>query len=145
MSDNVVIYTDGSASPNPGPGGWAALLIWGDMEKELCGSARHTTNNKMELTAAVSALAALKRPCVVEIHTDSTYLRNGITKWIHTWMKNDWQTSARKPVENQDLWMQLYDLTQKHTMRWRWVKGHSTNPFNQRVDELANEARKKRL
>lgn len=145
MEEKVIIYTDGSASPNPGPGGWAAILMWGDARKELCGSERQSTNNRMELTAAVKALEALKRPCVVEFHTDSEYMRKGITEWIYKWMRNGWQTAAKKPVENKELWMQLYDQTKQHEIRWVWVKGHSTNEFNNRCDELANEARRRRL
>lgn len=142
---NVIIYTDGSAAPNPGGGGWAALLIYGDAQKEISGSKAYTTNNEMELTAAVKALEALNRPCAVELHTDSSYMRNGITKWIYGWLKNGWKTSKGTPVENQALWAALHELTQKHQITWKWVKGHSTNAFNQRVDELANEARKKKL
>jgi ribonuclease HI len=119
--------------------------MWGDFQKELAGSARQTTNNRMELTAAVSALEALQRPSKVEIHTDSQYMRNGITDWIHGWMRKGWRTSTGKPVENQELWQRLYDLTKKHQVEWKWVKGHATNAMNNRVDELANEARKKRL
>ena len=145
MSEKVIIYTDGSASPNPGPGGWAAILLFGEASKELSGSERHTTNNRMELTAAVKALEALKRPCEIDLHTDSQYMRNGITTWIHNWMKNGWRTAQKKPVENQELWMQLHALTLQHTVRWVWVKGHADNKYNNRVDELANEARKNRL
>ena len=141
----VTIYTDGSASPNPGPGGWAAILLYGDARKELSGSERQTTNNRMELTAAVRALQALTRPCRVEFHTDSQYMRRGITEWIHTWMKNGWRTAAKKPVENQELWMALYDLTRQHQIEWVWVKGHATNPLNNEVDALANTARKQKL
>jgi ribonuclease HI len=144
-TNQVVIYTDGSASPNPGGGGYAALLIYGDAQKEISGSKPHTTNNEMELTAAVKALETLSRPCEVELHTDSSYMRNGITKWIHGWLKNGWKTSKGTPVENQALWVALYEQTQRHKINWQWVKGHSTNTFNQRVDVLANEARKKKL
>lgn len=141
----VTVYTDGSASPNPGPGGWAAILLSGDARKELCGSERHTTNNRMELTAAVRALEALNRPCRVEFHTDSQYMRRGITEWIHNWMRNGWRTAAKKPVENQELWQALYTLTQQHQIEWVWVKGHATNAMNNAVDALANKARKERL
>jgi len=141
----VTIYTDGSASPNPGPGGWAAILLSNGVRKELSGSEPHTTNNRMELTAAVRALQALTRPCRVEFHTDSQYMRLGITQWIHNWMKNGWRTSAKKPVENQQLWMELYDLTRQHQIEWVWVKGHATNALNNEVDVLANTARKQRL
>jgi ribonuclease HI len=145
LSEKVTIYTDGSASPNPGPGGWAAVLMYGDVKKEISGSERHTTNNRMELTAAVEALATLKRPCEIEFFTDSQYMRNGITKWIHGWMKNGWKTAAKKPVENQELWIKLYALTQTHTIDWKWVKGHADNELNERVDQLANEARKNKI
>lgn len=145
MTSKVIIYTDGSAAPNPGPGGYAAVLMYDGVEKEVYGSNRQTTNNQMELTAAVSALDALKRPCEVELHTDSAYMRNGITKWIHNWLKNGWKTAKGKPVENQDLWMRLYDLTQRHDITWKWVKGHSTNQMNERVDKLAKKARKEKL
>ncbi|MBI5669000.1 MAG: ribonuclease HI [Chloroflexi bacterium] len=140
----VTIYSDGGAKPNPnGPGGWAALLIYGDHQKELSGGALATTNNRMELTAACEALEALKQPCEVEFYTDSTYLRNGITQWLPTWVRNDWRTSNKKPVANQDLWVRLYAATRRHTIHWRWVRGHSTNAYNNRVDELATEAREK--
>jgi ribonuclease HI len=119
--------------------------MYDGVEKEVYGSNRQTTNNQMELTAAVSALDALKRPCEVELHTDSAYMRNGITKWIHNWLKNGWKTAKGKPVENQDLWMRLYDLTQRHDITWKWVKGHSTNQMNERVDKLAKKARKEKL
>ncbi|MFO7321191.1 MAG: ribonuclease HI [Chloroflexota bacterium] len=141
----VTIYTDGSASPNPGPGGWAAILLYGDKRKELSGSERHTTNNRMELTAAVKALEALKEPCNVEFHTDSQYLRNGITKWIHNWKRNGWLTASKKPVENQELWKALDEATRRHQINWVWVRGHGTNALNNRVDALANEARVKQL
>jgi ribonuclease HI len=141
----VVIYSDGGAKPNPGPGGWAALLIYGGTQKELFGYQPSTTNNRMELTAAVKALEALKRPCDVEFHTDSQYVRNGITKWIHNWKKNDWRTSARKPVENQDLWMELDEQRLRHNINWKWVRGHAGNDFNERVDQLATLARAQQL
>jgi ribonuclease HI len=141
----VTIYTDGGCKPNPGRGAWAAVLIFGDVEKELYGWQETTTNNRMELTAAVSALAALKKPCEVDFHIDSQYVKNGITSWIHNWMKNGWRTASKKPVENQDLWQQLYDLTQMHTIHWKWVRGHAGNKYNERVDQLATAAREKRL
>jgi ribonuclease HI len=144
LNGRVVIYTDGSASPNPGPGGWAAILAYGDARKELAGSEAHTTNNRMELTAAVKALEALNRPCEVELHTDSQYMRNGITSWITNWMRNGWRTAQKKPVENQDLWLRLYELTQVHQVHWNWVKGHASDALNTRVDELANQARRNR-
>jgi ribonuclease HI len=138
----VVVFSDGSASPNPGPGGWAAVLTFGNAEKEISGAEPNTTNNKMELMAAVSALEALTRPCRVEFHTDSQYVRRGITEWIHNWMKNGWKTAAKKPVENQELWKRLYEATQQHKIEWIWVKGHATSEMNNRVDRLANAARK---
>jgi ribonuclease HI len=141
----VVIYSDGGARPNPGPGGWAALLIYGDTQKELYGYDPATTNNRMELTAAVGALSALKRPCEIEFHTDSQYLRKGITEWIQSWMKNGWRTSTKKPVENQELWMQLHALTQQHNIDWRWVRGHAGNSWNEQVDQLATRAREQRI
>jgi ribonuclease HI len=141
----VIIYSDGGAKPNPGPGGWAALLIYGEVQKELCGYEPSTTNNRMELTAAVKALEALKRPCEVEFHTDSQYVRKGITQWIQNWQKNGWRTSSKKPVENQDLWMELDEQRQKHAINWKWVRGHAGNTFNERVDQLATQAREQQL
>jgi ribonuclease HI len=141
----VVIHSDGGSKPNPGPGGWAAVLNYGSAQKELYGYDQATTNNRMELTAAVKALEALKRPCEVEFHTDSEYLRKGITNWIHGWLKNGWRTSSKKPVENQDLWMQLHSLTQKHDIHWKWVRGHAGNTLNEYVDRLATRAREQRL
>lgn len=144
-NSKITIYTDGGAKPNPGAGGWAALLVYGDMQKELYGFEPETTNNRMELTAAVKALEALKRPCTVEFHTDSQYLRKGITRWIQNWRKNGWLTSAKKPVENQQLWMQLYEQTQKHNIQWKWLKGHSGDIYNGHVDRLATRARQQGL
>jgi ribonuclease HI len=141
----VTIYSDGGCKPNPGVGGWAAILIYGSTEKELYGYEAVTTNNRMELTAAVRALSALKRPCLVEFHTDSQYMRRGITQWMHKWMRNGWLTSAKKPVENQDLWQQLYDLSTRHTIQWKWVRGHAGHRYNERVDQLATAARVQRL
>ncbi|MBI1256028.1 MAG: ribonuclease HI [Chloroflexi bacterium] len=141
MSDKVTIYSDGGSKPNPGPGGWAALLISGEHEAEISGSETHTTNNQMELTAAIRALEALTRPCEVDFYTDSQYLRQGITEWIKTWRKNGWMTSAKKPVLNKDLWIDLYDLTQKHQIKWHWTRGHAGDKFNERVDQLATAAR----
>ncbi len=143
MSDSVTIYSDGGAKPNPGPGGWAAILIYGEHCSEISGNERQTTNNQMELTAAIKALEALTRPCEIEFYTDSQYLRRGITEWITTWRKNGWRTSDKKPVLNQALWLRLYDLTQTHTIRWHWTRGHAGDKFNQRVDQLATEARLK--
>ena len=136
----VEIYTDGACSGNPGPGGWAALLRYGGHEKELQGWCGRTTNNRMELLAAIRALEALKRPSRVVIHTDSQYLRQGITQWLPRWIRNGWRTSARKPVKNQDLWRQLHRLCGVHRVEWRWVKGHAGHEENERVDRLAREA-----
>lgn len=141
----VTIYSDGGSKPNPGRGGWAALLIYGDVTRELYGYDLQTTNNRMELTAAVMALEALSRPCEVMFYIDSQYVRNGITSWIKNWMKNGWKTAAKKPVENQDLWKRLYEATQKHTIHWQWVRGHAGNHYNERVDQLATAAREQRL
>jgi ribonuclease HI len=137
----VTIFSDGGAKPNPGRGGWAALLISGEHEAEISGGEAHTTNNQMELTAAIRALEALTRPCEVDFYTDSQYLRQGITEWIKSWRKNGWMTSAKKPVLNKDLWIELYDLTQKHQIKWHWTRGHAGDKFNERVDQLATEAR----
>jgi ribonuclease HI len=138
----VTIYTDGGASPNPGPGGWGALLMFGEHEKELCGGEPDTTNNQMELTAAIEALNALKESCKVELYTDSKYLQNGISTWLPNWVRNGWKTSNRKPVKNQELWQALHEATQRHTITWKWVKGHAKNEFNNRVDQLTWKARK---
>ncbi|MBC7815133.1 MAG: ribonuclease HI [Burkholderiales bacterium] len=137
----VTIYSDGGAKPNPGAGGWAAILIFGDVEKEISGGENHTSNNKMELMAAISALESLKEPCEVEFYTDSQYVKKGITEWIKNWLKNDWMTSARKPVMNQELWERLHLATQRHTIRWRWTRGHAGDVYNERVDQLATQAR----
>jgi ribonuclease HI len=138
----VTIYTDGGASPNPGPGGWGALLMFGEHAKELCGGEPDTTNNQMELTAAIEALYALKESCKVELYTDSKYLQNGISTWLPNWVRNGWKTSNRKPVKNQELWQALHEATQRHTITWKWVKGHAKNEFNNRVDQLTWKARK---
>ena len=134
----VTIYTDGACSGNPGPGGWGAILTFRDHQKELKGGDPHTTNNRMELTAAISALEALTRSCVVDIHTDSQYLRNGIMSWIHAWKRNGWKTSDRKPVKNAELWRELDAQAARHTIRWHWVRGHADHPGNERADALAN-------
>ena len=134
---SVEIFTDGACRGNPGPGGWAALIRSGTREKEISGGEALTTNNRMELTAAIEALNALKRPCRVELHTDSNYVRDGITKWIHAWQRNGWRTADKKPVKNADLWQQLLDAAARHQVRWHWVKGHSGHPENDRVDALA--------
>lgn len=139
--DHVTIYTDGGCKPNPGPGGWAALVIYGSVEKELSGGARQTTNNQMELTAAIEALEALTRPCEVTLYTDSEYLKKGITNWMKAWKRNGWQTASKNPVKNQDLWQRLDAATQRHKITWKWVKGHANNPHNERVDALATQAR----
>jgi ribonuclease HI len=133
----VEIFTDGACRGNPGPGGWAALLRTGDKEREIKGGEPHTTNNRMELRAAIEALNALKRPCRVEVHTDSNYVRDGITKWIHGWTRNGWRTADRKPVKNADLWQELIEAAARHQVLWHWVKGHSGHPENDRVDALA--------
>jgi ribonuclease HI len=146
--DTVVeIYTDGACSGNPGPGGWGALLRYGDVEKEIYGAeAQRTTNNRMELTAAIRALESLTRPAQVRLHTDSVYLRSGITGWLHAWKRNGWLTADRKPVKNADLWQRLDTAAGRHRVEWLWVKGHNGDPGNERADGLANrglaEARK---
>ena len=136
----VEIYTDGACRGNPGPGGWAAFLTSGEHEKELSGAEALTTNNRMELTAVIRALEALKRPSQVRILTDSEYVRRGITEWVKSWKARGWKTADRKPVKNQDLWERLDALAAGHKIEWRWVKGHSGVPGNERVDRLANEA-----
>jgi ribonuclease HI len=136
----VEIYTDGACRGNPGPGGWAALLSTGEHEKELSGAEVLTTNNRMELTAVIRALEALKRPSEVRILTDSEYVRRGITEWVKSWKARGWRTAGRKPVKNQDLWERLDELAAGHRIEWRWVRGHSGVPGNERVDRLANEA-----
>ena len=136
---SVVIYTDGACSGNPGPGGWGAILKFGGHEKELSGGARETTNNQMELMAAISALEAIKRPCSIAVYTDSNYVKNGITTWIHGWRKNGWKTAAKKPVKNADYWKRLLAALQPHDVEWHWVKGHSGHPENERADELARQ------
>jgi len=133
----VEMFTDGACRGNPGPGGWAALLRTGTTEKELSGGEPLTTNNRMELLAAIRGLEALKRPCRVQLHTDSTYVRDGITRWIHKWRQNGWRTSDKKSVKNADLWQELIDASETHRVEWHWVKGHSGHPENDRVDSLA--------
>lgn len=134
----VHIYTDGACKGNPGPGGWGALLLYGDREKELFGGENPTTNNRMELTAVIEALGSLKRRCHVIVHTDSQYVRLGITEWLPAWMQRGWKTAAKKAVKNVDLWQRLSDVAAKHEIEWRWVRGHSGNVGNERADELAN-------
>lgn len=138
MAEDVEIYTDGACRGNPGPGGWGALLRSGTHERELYGSEPLTTNNRMELTAAIEALAALKKPCRVVLVTDSEYVRRGITEWLASWKRRDWKTADRKPVKNIDLWQRLDGLTAGHQIRWQWVKGHAGHPENERADALAN-------
>ena len=133
----VTIFTDGACSGNPGPGGWGAILQFGDHTKELNGGEAHTTNNRMELMAAIAALEALMRPCTVDLHTDSQYLRNGIMSWIHGWKKNGWRTADKKPVKNVDLWQRLDTALAQHKIQWHWVKGHAGHAMNERADELA--------
>jgi len=135
----VTIYTDGACSGNPGPGGWGALLIFADNEKELSGGDSETTNNRMELTAAIEGLKALNRRCQVDLYTDSTYVKDGITKWIHNWKRNGWRNASKKPVKNADLWQALDDLVQTQDVTWHWVKGHAGEPGNERADQLANK------
>jgi ribonuclease HI len=134
------IYTDGACKGNPGPGGWGALLIYGDAEKELSGFDALTTNNRMELLAAIMALESLKRPTALDLYTDSQYVKNGITSWIKGWQKNGWKNAQKKPVANADLWQRLLAATAPHDIKWHWVKGHSGHVENERVDALANAA-----
>ena len=138
--ETVEIFTDGACSGNPGPGGWAALLRLGDKEQTLSGGEAQTTNNRMEMTAAIMALEFLKTPCRVRFTTDSQYVKNGITQWIHNWKKRGWKTADKKPVKNEDLWRRLDQLVQPHQIEWHWVKGHSGHDENEYVDQLANQA-----
>lgn len=133
----VEIFTDGACKGNPGPGGWGAILRFGDNERELSGGEALTTNNRMELIAAIEALKALKRPCHVQLTTDSNYVRDGITKWIHGWRRNGWKTADKKPVKNAELWQALMEATEPHRIDWHWVKGHAGHPENERADALA--------
>ncbi len=135
----VEIYTDGACKGNPGPGGWGAVLRYGEKEKHLFGGEKDTTNNRMELLAAIEGLSALKRSCDVILTTDSQYVRKGITEWIAGWRKNGWKTAAKKPVKNADLWQRLDELSAKHNVDWRWVKGHSGHAENELADQLANQ------
>lgn len=140
MSEPVQIWTDGACLGNPGPGGWGALLRWNGSERELSGSEPDTTNNRMELMAAIQALEALKRPCAVTLTTDSQYVRKGITEWLSNWKRNGWKTASRKPVKNDDLWRRLDVAVARHQVSWAWVKGHSGHPENERADALASAA-----
>lgn len=136
---SVIIYTDGACRGNPGPGGWGATLAFGEKIKELCGGEEETTNNRMELTAAIEALSALTRECKVDLYTDSVYVRDGILKWLAGWKARGWKTAAKKPVKNQDLWTALDALASQHEVSWHWVKGHAGDPGNERADYLANQ------
>ncbi|MBS1148345.1 MAG: rnhA [Myxococcaceae bacterium] len=138
LAMELEIFTDGACRGNPGPGGWGALLKFGARERELCGGEPETTNNRMELTAVIEALKALTRPSPLRLHTDSTYVMQGISKWIHGWKLNGWKTKAREPVKNVDLWIALDQIVALHTVEWRWVKGHAGHPGNERADQLAN-------
>ena len=140
MAADLIIHTDGACRGNPGPGGWGVLLSWNGSRKELSGAEAATTNNRMELTAAIMGLTALKRPSVATVQTDSQYVIKGITEWLPSWKARGWRTADRKPVKNQDLWERLDQLAAQHTLRWQWVKGHAGDPGNERVDELANLA-----
>ncbi|HWA62709.1 MAG TPA: ribonuclease HI [Caulobacteraceae bacterium] len=145
MTPQVVIYTDGACRGNPGPGGWGAILISGENEKELKGGELATTNNRMELMAAIQALEALKRPCRVELHTDSQYVKNGITEWMRAWKARGWKTAAKEPVKNDDLWKRLDEARLRHEVTWKWVKGHAGHALNERADELARKGMLERL
>ena len=139
MTSKVAIWTDGACSGNPGPGGWGAVLTFGDLEKDMCGGEALTTNNRMELMAAIRALEALKRPCAVDLHTDSQYVRGGVTGWINGWKRNGWKTADKKPVKNVDLWQRLDAAHANHEVKWHWVKGHAGDVMNERADELARK------
>ncbi len=139
MTQQVEIYTDGACRGNPGPGGWGAVLYYGDTSKEIFGGEAHTTNNRMELLAAINALTSLKRPCDLTLYTDSQYVRMGITQWIENWKKRNWQTAAKKPVKNVDLWKALDEQVGRHNINWVWVKGHAGNAGNELADQLANK------
>jgi len=139
LTQQVEIYTDGACRGNPGPGGWGAVLYYGDTSKEIFGGEAHTTNNRMELLAAINALTSLKRPCDLTLYTDSQYVRMGITQWIENWKKRNWQTAAKKPVKNVDLWKALDEQVGRHNINWVWVKGHAGNAGNELADQLANK------
>jgi ribonuclease HI len=142
MTKTVVIYTDGACSGNPGPGGWGAILTFDGHEREICGGEPDTTNNRMELMAAISALETLTRPCTVELHTDSQYLRGGVTGWMDNWKKRGWLTADKKPVKNIELWQRLDEARGRHDVSWHWVKGHAGHEMNERADELARQGMK---
>jgi ribonuclease HI len=139
-TSRVIIHTDGGAKGNPGPGGWGAILQWGEHRRELKGAEGHTTNNRMELMAAIQALETLKRPCAVELHTDSQYVQKGISQWIDRWKRNGWKTADKRPVQNADLWQRLDAAAARHKVRWHWVRGHAGHDLNERADELVGEA-----
>lgn len=141
MNKKVVLYTDGACSGNPGPGGWACVLVYKEMEKELSGGEAETTNNRMELTAVIEGLKALKEACTVDLYTDSKYVMEGATKWLKGWQEKSWKKADKKPVLNVDLWQNLSELLAQHEVGWHWVKGHAGNPYNERVDALAVERR----
>jgi len=145
VTPKVVIYTDGACSGNPGPGGWGAVLISGEHEREICGGEPATTNNRMELMAAIQALEALKRPCKVELHTDSQYVRTGIAEWLAGWKARGWKTASKSPVKNEDLWRRLDEARLRHDVDWRWVKGHAGHELNERADGLARKGLKDAL
>ncbi|AQS42091.1 MAG: Ribonuclease H [Candidatus Tokpelaia hoelldobleri] len=135
----ITVYTDGACSGNPGPGGWGVLLLYNGHEREMYGGEAKTTNNRMELMAAIAALETLKEPCEIDLYTDSTYVRDGISKWIYGWKKNDWRRADKKPVKNLELWQRLDEARSRHKVEWRWVKGHAGHPGNERVDVLARQ------
>lgn len=140
MKKQVQIYTDGACSGNPGPGGWGAILVHGQVEKEMSGAESPTTNNRMEMMAAIAALEALKSPCVVDLYTDSMYVKDGISKWLPAWKKRGWKTADKKPVKNSDLWQRLEAAAAPHSVSWHWVRGHSGHDYNERADVLARNA-----
>jgi len=139
VTGRLTAYTDGACSGNPGPGGWGVILVFGEHRKELCGGEQLTTNNRMELLAAIMALESLTRACDIDLYTDSQYLRDGVMSWIHGWKRNGWKTAAKKPVKNDDLWKRLDAAQERHNVEWHWVKGHAGHDMNERADELARE------
>ncbi len=145
MTPKVLIYTDGACSGNPGPGGWGAVLMYGDKRKTMCGGELATTNNRMELMGAIQALEVLNKPCKVELHTDSQYVMKGVTQWIHGWKARGWKTADKSPVKNEDLWKRLDAARARHDVDWRWVKGHAGHEFNEEADELARKGLKEAL